>query len=113
MDGVDLFGTQAVGGLFSQGLTSGGLGSSILSGLSAGNPWVSIGATVLGGALRDTDTSGATAGGGQGQLNTSGWVVGDGEANGGSLTATPSIPWYAWASVAVLAVLLLRKKKGG
>ena len=92
--------------------SSGSTGSSVLSSVlgSGGNPWVALGANVLGGLLSNRDSSGAQSVGGASQLNTSGWVVGDGEANGGDLSSVPTIPWYVWIAVAGLAYVVLRKK---
>jgi len=90
----------------------GSMGSSVLSGLSSTNPWV-LGANLLGGMLSNRDTSAANAAGGASQLNTSGWVVGEGDATGGTLSSVPTIPWYAWVAVAVVTYAVIRKKKGG
>lgn len=48
-------------------------------------------------------------------INSSGWVVGQGNASGGSLdTASGAgLPWYAWASFAIVALAYWRKKKRG
>lgn len=48
-------------------------------------------------------------------INSSGWTVGGGSAEGGELEASTGagLPWYAWASFAIVALAYWRKKKGG
>lgn len=50
-------------------------------------------------------------------INSSGWVVGKGNASGGTLdsaTGGKSLPWYAWASIAsvVVAFVYYKNKRG-
>jgi hypothetical protein len=49
-------------------------------------------------------------------FNSSGWVVGKGNATGGGVAATDAdgLPWYAWASMAVVvgAYFYYKKRKG-
>lgn len=50
-------------------------------------------------------------------INSSGWVVGNGDASGGQLSQAfgGSLPWYAWASVAAVGAAYIyykRKKRG-
>lgn len=46
-------------------------------------------------------------------INSSGWVVGSGSANGGSMSAAGGpLPWYAWASMGAVAFYWYWKKKG-
>lgn len=46
-------------------------------------------------------------------INSSGWVVGKGNAGGGTLDAQTGagLPWYAWAAVGVVALAYWRKKR--
>jgi hypothetical protein len=48
-------------------------------------------------------------------INSSGWTVGGGTAEGGQLDTSKGagLPWYAWASFAIVALAYWRKKKGG
>lgn len=48
-------------------------------------------------------------------INSSGWVVGKGNATGGRLEASSGagLPWYAWASFGIIALAYWRKKKRG
>lgn len=50
-------------------------------------------------------------------LNSSGWTVGKGKSSGGSLStiAGVNVPWYGWASLAVVGWAWWRaaKKKRG
>lgn len=49
-------------------------------------------------------------------FNSSGWVVGKGNASGGGLSASQStgLPWYAWATLAAVgASYFYYKKKRG
>ncbi len=82
--------------------------------------WLNLGSTVLSGMLGGGSKSDASAGGSQsagGALNTSGWVVGAGDASGGALDAAlsgegmPEIPWYGWA-IGALVVAVLIKRSG-
>lgn len=89
---------------------AGGAGSVLgsLGVLASGNPWAA-GLQFLSGVLAgDTSQSGAAS---QGQLNTSGWVVGEGDAQGGKLDAAngAGLPWYVWPLGALLVVAVLKK----
>lgn len=49
-------------------------------------------------------------------INSSGWVVGKGNAGGGSLDTASgaALPWYAWASIAAVgAAFVYYKRKRG
>lgn len=113
MAGVDLTGFDpwtSVGGAVLGG--GGGDKASDLIGtastvLSGGNPLIGIGMKLLSGALfgGDSSQSGA-AGSGQTGLDTSGWVLGHGNATGGNLSG--GLPWYGWAALTITAVLLIK-----
>lgn len=49
-------------------------------------------------------------------INSSGWVVGKGNADGGNLSSNTlgALPWYAWASIGFVALAWVRikRKKG-
>lgn len=51
-------------------------------------------------------------------FNSSGWVVGSGDAGGGGVSSTDgglgALPWFAWASMGsvVAAYFYYRKKRG-
>jgi hypothetical protein len=49
----------------------------------------------------------------QGSLNSSGWVVGSGDANGGKLSTDlgSALPWYGWASLGIIALAWYRRKR--
>lgn len=68
---------------------------------------------LLGGSSKSSSAQGSS----QASLNSSGWVVGSGSANGGSSSVSDSVklPWYAWASVAAVGAYYfwIKKKKGG
>lgn len=96
---------------------SGGVGgsdalgaASMLAGAAVpGVGWVSLGVQVLGAMLKgDSEQSGAGSGA---ELNTSGWAVGEGSAEGGSLSAGRggSLPWWVWPAGAVVAVFIIKK----
>lgn len=89
------------------------LGSAPTSGEN-GSDWLKLGTAFLnngGGRILGSggDKSEAVSGGAN--LNTSGWVVGEGDASGGS--GGVSIPWYAWAGLAAaLLYIKLKQRKG-
>lgn len=62
----------------------------------------------------DSDQSNATSQA-QGSLNSSGWVVGGGTANGGksSMDVGGALPWYGWLSLGIIALAWYRKMKRG
>lgn len=67
---------------------------------------------LFGGSSKSSSAQGSS----QASLNSSGWVVGSGKANGGSLSASDSLnlPWYAYASVAAVGAYyfwIKRKKR--
>lgn len=51
-------------------------------------------------------------------LNSSGWVIGTGDAKGGdsAMNGAISLPWYGWASLALIGAAFwryrIRKHKG-
>lgn len=51
-------------------------------------------------------------------INSSGWVVGRGNATGGTLSSTSGarLPWYAWASIGSVVIAFAyygsKRKKG-
>jgi hypothetical protein len=88
------------------GLDAGGLAASFMSG-----NWIGAGLQLLGGMLQGkTDISQAGAGG-AGALNTSGWVVGEGDATGGSLSDSSGggLGWQGWALLTVVAVIMIKR----
>lgn len=62
----------------------------------------------------DTDVSSSQSSG-VAAINSSGWVVGKGNASGGNLdnASGAGLPWYAWASFAIIALAYWRKKNRG
>lgn len=77
---------------------------------------ISTGSTVLKnlfGGGKSTSTGAETLAG-PGQLDTSGWVIGEGDAAGGSLTGAfvfSGIPVWGWV-LGALVVMYAIKKKG-
>lgn len=65
---------------------------------------------LFGGSDVSSATSSASA-----HINSSGWVVGQGNASGGKLDSAVGAgwPWYAWASFGIVALAYWRKKKRG
>lgn len=105
---MGLFGDSSVLGTSGDGATGGN------SSGASGNAWLQLGAAFLnngGGRMLGGggDTSEATSGGAS--LNTSGWVVGEGDASGGS--SGMSIPWYAWAGLAAALLIIKMKQRKG
>jgi hypothetical protein len=95
--------------------STGGSGSpaaGVAIGALTGN-WVGAGMQLLSSMFSgDSSVSGAGASS-QGALNTSGWAVGDGKAEGGDLSASmasmQSWPWYVWAAGTLVAVAIIKK----
>lgn len=62
-----------------------------------------------------SDTSSAQSQSGA-SINSSGWVVGEGDAVGGTLSSANAgiLPWYAWVSLAFVGMAFVhyRKKRG-
>lgn len=48
-------------------------------------------------------------------INSSGWVVGQGNAQGGRLESSTGakLPWYAWAAIAAVGLAWLHYRKKG
>lgn len=86
-------------------------GASIVSALTPGAGWVQLGVQLLGGLMSGDSSQSATASGTDGQLNTSGWVVGKGDAQGGGLSSTNMAgwPWYVWAGLGLVGVIAVRR----
>lgn len=85
---------------------------------AAGGDWLGLGLKVLGSGLlggSKTKQSGAAAASG-GALNTSGWVFGKGNAEGGSLetnfSSFDSVPWWGWAVFTLASVAIIKKAAG-
>jgi hypothetical protein len=100
----------SMGGAAGDVMKSAGI-ASMASMMVPGAGWVQLGLQLLGGMMQG-DTSQAGAGsGGESQLNTSGWVVGEGDAAGGGSSSSNSgaWPWYVWAALTVGAVVLIRR----
>lgn len=113
LGGLDPWGTIGAAGGSSGGSSGGSAALDMLSGAAGlavpGLGWAQLGMQVLGGLMSgDSTQSGAASGA---ELNTSGWVVGDGEAAGGDLSASRgfNIPWWGWAGGALLAAFILKK----
>lgn len=111
--GIDLKGLDPwpnVGGV------AGGVldGASVAAGLATpGVGWVSVGLKLLTSMMSGDTSQQATGSSGQGQLNTSGWVVGEGDATGGRTASSnnplAAMPWWGWAGLTMGAVILIRK----
>lgn len=113
MAGIDLrpFSDSFLPNVGNAGGSLSGAPSAVLSSLIPGGNFLQAGLQAFS-MLAQPDTSGA-AGATNGNLNTSGWVVGKGDAEGGALTQSSglNLPWYGWAALTVAAVLMLRGKK--
>lgn len=54
----------------------------------------------------------------QAAINSSGWVIGSGNAGGGALSGSSSLTdsagfkWYQWLALAVVGVVLVKKLRG-
>lgn len=79
-----------------------------------GGDWLSIGINALKLFSGGTKVSKA-AGDSQGALNTSGWAIGDGQAEGSDLETSKGLadvqswPWYVWAVGTLVAVAIIKK----
>lgn len=77
--------------------------------------WLSTGLTVLGGLTAGDTSQSAASGGSQSALNTSGWVVGEGSAEGADLSSSQglgnidNLPWYAWAAGTLIVIAIIKK----
>lgn len=93
--------TGASGG----GLNIGGMAASFFTG-----DWVSAGLQLVGGLLQGDSSISQSGAGSAGQLNTSGWVVGEGTANGGNTSDSSGggLGWQGWAVLTVVAVLAIK-----
>lgn len=80
------------------------------AGAATGNPYAAVAGAVLDTLMSGGETSSA-AGGSSTGLNTSGWVVGEGDAQGGQLSMSnaAALPWYAWAVGALVAIAIIKK----
>lgn len=83
-----------------------GEGSALLSG-----DWMGLGIKLLG-LGQSTDISQA-ASGSDTLLNTSGYVIGKGNAEGGTLSTTKgsiaALPWYVWAAGALVGIAIVKR----
>lgn len=122
MAGIDLSSYDVAPGLggdfmgSAAGAAGGGSLIDSIFGSVSGNPlgWLNAGSSLLGalGGLKKSEQSGAaTSGASQTGLNSSGWVVGKGNAQGGTLETSGGVdfPWYAWAAGTVLIVALIKR----
>lgn len=83
---------------------------------AVGGDWLGVGLKLLGGGglfgSSKTSQSGAASTSNT-ALNTSGWVIGEGDAQGGSLsTDTPTlanVPWWGWAVFTLVGVAIIKK----
>lgn len=100
-----------VGGAASEILSGKSIASAAASALVPGVGWVQLGLSLLGGMMQGDTTQSGAGSMGESQLNTSGWVVGEGDANGGGLSSAHAgaWPWYVWAAITLGAVVLIRK----
>lgn len=101
----------ALGGAAGEVMSGSSVAGMAASALIPGAGWVQLGLSLLSGMMQgDTSQSGAGSMG-ESQLNTSGWVVGEGDANGGGLSSSHAgaWPWYVWAALTLGAVVLIRK----
>lgn len=95
--------TGGAGGIFD------GAGSIFgASALFGGNPLMSL---VVGGLLAGNTKISSSGGTSTSQLNTSGQVIGDGTAQGGSLdgSAISSLPWWVWPVGALVCMAVIKK----
>lgn len=97
-------------------VAGGGAAGSILGGASPvlgalGGDWLGIGSQLLGAMLKGKSSQSAAASDSAGQLNTSGWVIGKGDAAGGTLDSRTAAawPWYAWAAGALVAIAIIKR----
>lgn len=93
-------------------LAGGDSAAGLLLGSFSGD-WLSTGLQLLGGMFGgDSEASGA-AGGSASALNTSGWAVGEGQAEGADMATTAGglnhWPWYVWAAGTLVAVAIVKK----
>lgn len=104
-------GGSVAGGKAAEMMSGAGVAGMAASAMVPGVGWVQLGLSLLSGMMQgDNEQSGAASGTG-GNLNTSGWVVGEGDADGGNLASSQAgaWPWYVWAALTVGAVVLIRK----
>lgn len=108
MAGIDLMGSDPWGSIV-QGDDKIGdiLGGGSIAGLDPTGGWLSLGVKLLSGK---SEVSGA-AGNADSLLNTSGFVVGEGDAEGGTLSSEriAALPWYAWAAGALVAIAIIKR----
>jgi hypothetical protein len=79
-----------------------------------GGDWLGMGLQVLGlfgGGSKVSQSSSIS----EGALNTSGWAIGEGSAEGADLTTSKSpvnfneLPWYVWAVGTLVIVAVIKK----
>lgn len=99
-----------LGGAAGETMSGAGVAGMAASAMIPGVGWVQLGMQVLSAIMSGSEQSAAGAGA-DSQLNTSGWVVGKGDANGGGLSSSKAgaWPWYVWAALTVGAVVIIRK----
>lgn len=76
-----------------------------------GTSWLGVGLQALK-LFSGDSTQNASSSTSGGQVNSSGWVVGDGDAEGGTLstsTGLAALPWYVWATVALVGVAVAKR----
>lgn len=107
LTGADPWGSSGGGSKIAD--IMGGLGSIAgLAGMGTPVGWVGLAIQAFQGKNEQTGAAGMS----DGILETSGWVVGEGDAEGGktSLTkAAAKLPWYAWAAGAIVAIAVIKK----
>lgn len=99
-----------LGGAAGETMSGAGIAGMAASALIPGAGWVQLGMQVLSAMFSGSEQSAAAAGA-DSQLNTSGWVVGKGDAKGGGLSSSKAAawPWYVWAALTVGAVVVIRR----
>lgn len=113
MAGIDLTGKDPWGAIGST--KAGGIlgdAAPVLGTIAGGGDWLSLGMSAISGIFGGAEQS-AAGGSGSSALNTSGWVIGQGNAQGGELTniveSSKKWPWYVWAAGALVAIAIIKK----
>lgn len=73
--------------------------------------WLGVGLQVLKMFSGDSEQNAASSSSG-GQINSSGWVVGEGDAQGGTLATSQglaALPWYIWATGALVGIAIAKR----
>lgn len=83
------------------------IGGGSVAGLDPTGGWLTIAGQLFGGKSEISQA----ASGSDSLLNTSGFVIGKGNASGGTASNTKAAnwPWYAWAAGALVAIAIIKK----